>query len=100
MTVPTRFYTVVALAALSLALAPGSASAIDPRFELDPRLLDKEAPAPARAKESRGSRKSARPSAGNSDYTIRPGDHIFRILMRDYGLSNDEAETPVPQGKR
>lgn len=100
MTAPTRFYAIVALAALSLALVPGSAPAIDPRFELDPRLLDREAPAPARVKEGRGGRKTVRAAAGSSDYTIRPGDHIFRILMREFGLSNDEAEALVPEVKR
>jgi hypothetical protein len=37
---------------------------------------------------------------GNSIYTIRPGDHLFLILIRNYGLTNDAAERLIPEVMR
>jgi len=34
---------------------------------------------------------------GTSIYTVKPGDHLFLILMRRYGLSNDAAERLIPE---
>ncbi|WP_298266583.1 LysM domain-containing protein [Geobacter sp.] len=96
-----RLSAVLAFAALTLAVASERARAIDPRFELDPRLLDGRRDAPRQDKGvKRAHKKEARAKAGVSEYTIRPGDHIFKILMRDYGLSNDEAEALIPEVKR
>ena len=41
----------------------------------------------------------APPIAGKetSSYTVRPGDHLFRILMQHYGLSNSAAERLIPE---
>src|SRR6185369_16703901 len=33
----------------------------------------------------------------SSSYTVQPGDHLFLILMRRYGLSNDAAEQLIPE---
>lgn len=33
----------------------------------------------------------------NSSYTVRPGDHLFLILMQRYGLSNNAAERLIPE---
>lgn len=33
----------------------------------------------------------------NSIYTVRPGDHLFLILMQRYGLSNNAAEQLIPE---
>jgi hypothetical protein len=30
-------------------------------------------------------------------YTVKPGDNLFRILMRDFGMSNREAELLIPE---
>ncbi|WP_298432233.1 LysM domain-containing protein [Geobacter sp.] len=96
-----RLSAVLAFAALTLAVAPERARAIDPRFELDPRLLDGKADTARHGKGGkRGHKKEARAKSGVSEYTTRPGDHIFKILMRDYGLSNDEAEALIPEVKR
>lgn len=35
--------------------------------------------------------------AGWVSYTIRPGDHLFRILMTRFGYTNAEAERVIPQ---
>jgi hypothetical protein len=32
-----------------------------------------------------------------SNYTVRPGDHLFHILMHRYGLSNTAAEMIIPE---
>jgi hypothetical protein len=36
-------------------------------------------------------------AAETRSYRVRPGDHIFKILMRDFGLTNQQAETLVPE---
>lgn len=33
----------------------------------------------------------------SSSYTVRPGDHLFLILMQRYGLSNEAAERLIPE---
>ena len=32
-----------------------------------------------------------------SNYTVKPGDHLFLILMQHYGLSNEDAERLIPE---
>lgn len=95
-----RFVCTVLLAALLFCLSPRSVLAIDPRFELDPGLLDKASESRPREKVVKKSKRGGPAREGFSEYTIRPGDHIFRILMRDYGLSNNQAEALVPEIKR
>lgn len=34
---------------------------------------------------------------GSSTYIVRPGDHLYLILIRRYGLSNEAAEQLIPQ---
>lgn len=80
--------------------------AMDPRFELDPQTLTgaKSATKAQAAKEKRVRRpsvhKSASASAKAGTYTVKQGDHLFKILMRDYGLSNNEAESFIEEIKR
>uniref|UniRef100_A0A831U078 LysM peptidoglycan-binding domain-containing protein n=1 Tax=Geobacter metallireducens TaxID=28232 RepID=A0A831U078_GEOME len=97
---PPRHAVAIAVAVLALSAMPHRAHAIDPRFDLDPRLLDRAAEPTAGEKQSRPPRKAVRAAAGMSEYTVKPGDHIFIILMREYGLSNAEAEALVPEVKR
>lgn len=96
-----RLWVGTVFAAVALAGMSGGAHALDRRFELSPSLLSKggEAPAAPRS-EGRSVRKSERAPAGLTDYTVRPGDHIFKILMREYGLSNREAEALIPEVRR
>lgn len=35
--------------------------------------------------------------AGYVRYTVKPGDHIFKILMVNFGMSNDAAERLIPE---
>lgn len=82
-------------------------AAMDPRFELDTQALDGPKPTlkSTPKSEKRTTRTRARKSidGGSSNgtiYTVRPGDHLFKILMRDYGLSNDEAEAFLEEIRR
>ncbi len=36
-------------------------------------------------------------NGGSATYTIKPGDNLFKILMRDFGMSNREAELLIPE---
>lgn len=97
---PTRQAVAIALAVLAFGVVPTQVRAMDPRFELDPRLLDHTSESPAGEQQGRTARKASRSAAGGYGYTVKPGDHIFKILMKEYGLSNAEAEALVPEVKR
>ena len=74
-------------------------AAMDPRFELDSQALGVSA-TPARKQSntdrhfvrSRSGKPSGASVTGATVYVVRPGDNLFKILMRDYGLNNDDAE--------
>ncbi|QSV45840.1 LysM peptidoglycan-binding domain-containing protein [Geobacter benzoatilyticus] len=97
---PTRQAVAIAVAAVAFCIVPPQARALDPRFDLDPDVLDKSAEPSAGYKRGRPVRKIRSSAAGMSDYTVRPGDHIFKILMKEYDLSNAEAEALIPEVKR
>lgn len=79
-------------------------AAMDPRFELDSQTLGVVASAPVLP--GKGEKKQARSDKVNTSssvvntYTVRQGDHLFKILMRDYGLNNDEAESFIEEIRR
>nr|WP_246559382.1 LysM domain-containing protein [Geoanaerobacter pelophilus] len=87
----------------SLAFAGGPG----PQFEIDLKELDKFKGTPKQtpAKHRKESpRKPAGKSGENSHqassaatYTVKSGDNLFKILMRDFGLSNREAELRIPE---
>ena len=82
---------------MMVAALPASA-AMDARFELDPQALGVSAVSKKTVKSDRRSdrRRSVKSSAVATGegvvHTVKPGDNLFKILMRDYGLSNHEAE--------
>jgi hypothetical protein len=104
--------------ALCLAL-PTLSYAIDPKFELDPSALGKKFPIPTppseAKKETGGSVKAARKDAEKpgrmgstgqgakdatarekmSSYTVKPGDHLYKVLSREYGVSGARADALV-----
>jgi len=92
----------------ALTLSAGSGLAADSRFEIDLKELPKAA-APLPAKSGHLPAKAVRKHApkassvrhvatdGNVRYTVKPGEHIFKILMRDFGLSNQQAERIIPE---
>jgi len=73
-------------------------AAMDARFELDPRELGVSAASKKPVKSDRRSNRrrvvklSATGAVEDVVHTIKPGDNLFKILMRDYGFNNDEAE--------
>jgi len=92
----------VACAVLSICAVTAVYAAMDPSFELDPKLLFDSAHAPAvsakKPLKSSKTRTETYKSASVSDvreYTVRAGDNLFKILMHDFGLTNAEAEACI-----
>lgn len=84
-------------------------AAMDPRFELDPQALGVPAAstpkmadvkASKRSVPARGRRKPSPATAHGTIHVVKSGDNLFKILMRDYGLSNDEAEAFIEEIRR
>jgi hypothetical protein len=80
----------------------------NPPYQIDIRELDKQrtpAAEKSQGKKHGKSRKgrTATPREGKNGYvryTVRPGDHIFKILTVRFGMSDDAAERLVPEIKR
>lgn len=99
-------YVAVFLAAVLFSVASVAEAAMDPRFELDQQALE------GVSSISRAVRKTVKRPAHrvpvdrdkwmtrSTVYTVKPGDHLFKILMRDYGLSNDQAESLIGEVRR
>lgn len=75
-------------------------AAMESRFELDSKTLGIAEAAKkqitagkASSRRTRKGRTSATGVANGSVHIVKSGDNLFKILMRDYGFSNDEAET-------
>lgn len=79
-------------------------------FELDLKELDRHRPPvtekqdtvrqpakrPAKSPPGKVTAKQMETDTRLTRYTVKEGDHVFRILMREFGLSNDEAERLLP----
>ncbi len=90
-----------------LLYASGARAVMDPRFELDPQTLpgSKSTVKPAHAERKRTVRPahvSQSPSspAKGGVYTVKAGDNLYKILMRDYALDNNEAELFIEEIRR
>ena len=90
------------LAPLLLSLFPGDylALAIDPRFELDPRMLQQKLPPKAPTIPPAKEAAAPRPGPGETAYRVKRGDSLTKILMRDYGMSKDGAKALIPEIRR
>lgn len=58
---------------------------------------------PAQRKQAPAERRDeTQPAAADSFsiYTVKPGDNLFKILMRDFGMSNRQAELLIPDVMR
>lgn len=82
-------------------------AAMDPRFELDTQALDGSKPSlksspkkEKRAARTRTNKQIEGDSSRGTIHVVKQGDHLFKILMRDYGLTNDEAEAFVEEIRR
>lgn len=107
-TLKFRVCIAIAVSTVSLFVVSASYAAIDARFELDPQSF-----AGTKSSSKSPQDKSKKPSRSRTDqstppspllkgrvYTVKPGDHLFKILMRDYGLSSNEAESFIEEIKR
>lgn len=97
----------ISFSLVSLLLQGHLHAAMDPGFELDQNSLKGlvgQARPSAKTVKKKGrstvevSRKT-KVFAG-SVYTVRSGDNLFKILMREYALTNDEAEALVEEIRR
>ena len=81
---------------VSISYATLVLAAMDSRFELDTQTLDSKTKHKAK-KEKKSSRIKGHPVNGiitpGVVYKVKQGDHLFKILMRDYKLTSDEAES-------
>ncbi len=115
-TVTRRPFSCLARPALLILLlslcGPGWAWCAGPSFEIEISDLDKGAPAAKNAPEkpkrsgkkgvTKGRVAPGRPTAKDLEgefvtYTIRPGDHIYKILTSRFGLSSERAEALIPR---
>lgn len=93
------------IALFAIACCVCCAGAAQESFDIELKELR---PAPAsnaktphhtRGSKSRPSGATAR-TEGSNLYTVRAGDHLFLILMKRYGLSNEAAERLIPEVMR
>lgn len=89
---------------LTICSAGTSQAVMDPSLEIDPQVLEgyKAPPRPVPKVEKRAGKQRVPGARGprNSrgvQHTVRAGDNLFRILMRDHGLSNAEAEACIAE---
>src|SRR6185369_12672870 len=84
-------------------------AAMDPRFELDPQALGVTAAsipksvnvkAVKRTTHTHGRKGSSGTSVHGTIHVVKSGDNLFKILIRDYGLNNDEAEAFIEEIRR
>jgi hypothetical protein len=79
---------------------------MDPRFELDPQALPgvKSPAATHFTSKKRHTRVPAEQSTVTTDkgslYTVKPGDQMYKILIRDFGLTRNEAWQFMEEIKR
>lgn len=78
-----------------------AAGAAQGPYELDLKELRRPPVRRAKDKEPAGAREpgaaTIKSGGESSSYTVRKGDHLFRILMQSYGLSNKAAEELIPK---
>jgi len=97
MTFCRRLFLYFAALFLSGFHAGHPAYAVDPRFELNPQMLQQKLPArPPLASPRKKASAPQRKSAGETTYTVKQGDHLLKILERDFGMAKKEAMVLVP----
>lgn len=109
---PARTTVSAVLPLVLLLIQIGSGLAAESSFEIDLKELDrtktpaqatkKKSVKPSRPASSKSStRKKAEQlpasAAGYVKYSVKSGDHIFKILMKDFGMSNSAAEALIPE---
>ncbi|GFO58975.1 hypothetical protein GMST_13000 [Geomonas silvestris] len=92
------------------AAAPAAQPKAASPYDIDLKELDRSGTPPAKqekkAKKKEAPVRSAKPSRGRhavsgegeyGRYTVKPGDHIFKILVVRFGLSDEAAEKLIPE---
>lgn len=98
-----RFRWVVFPSLIAVVMITDAIASMDPRFEIDTKLLGGTAQKPHTTRTLSGrivkksGPKSGRDILHGLTHTVKAGDNLFKILMRDYGLNNDEAEVLIDQ---
>lgn len=104
---PALFVSTLLLAGFFTSHSATDCLGASSQFELDLKDLQKEVPtvrSPKRAAGQAGSRKRKHlpetDAQGYTRYTIKPGDFLFKVLIREFGLSNSAAESLLPEIQR
>jgi LysM repeat protein len=91
------------IAVFSLALLgtlPTRSEAIEARFELTPQILNKKLAPPVAGPETKAATKKPGSRENLSRYTVQQGDHLYKVLAREYGITGDRADAVVERIKR
>ena len=109
---PARTTVSAILPFILLLVQIGSGLAAESSFEIDIKELDRtktparatkkktvkpSRPAPARSSTRKKAETLPASATGYVKYAVKSGDHIFKILMKDFGMSNSAAEALIPE---
>lgn len=105
-----RLSLAVAIPLLAIhAVLPTPGHARPGPYEIDVKELDRPAPPPASRKAEKAKTPHRKQSAtkalsreqihksGYLTYTVRPGDYLFKILITKFGMSDEQAESLIPE---
>ncbi|QWV94130.1 LysM peptidoglycan-binding domain-containing protein [Geomonas oryzisoli] len=76
------------LALILLGAFPLTSYSIDKKFEIEPAALAKKYPMPTPPPKT----KAVPKTAGTVSYKVKPGDFLYRVLAREYGITGDRAD--------
>lgn len=74
--------------------------AIEARFELTPQTLNKKLSPPVAGPKAKGATKKPGSRENLSGYTVQQGDHLYKVLAREYGITGARADAVVQSIKR
>ena len=91
-------------ALMFLGAFPLTSYCIDKKFEIEPAALARKYPMPApkakpAAPKAAGAVTAAPKAAGTVTYKVKRGDFLYKVLVREYGLSGDRAEVVAQRVK-
>jgi hypothetical protein len=81
-------------------VSPLLSFAIEPKFELNPQTLNERYGQPVANALAKPEPRKAEPREKLSHYTVKPGDQLYHVLAREYGVSGDRADALVRSIKR
>ncbi len=83
-----------------LSALPVTTYAIDPKFALDPKLLDKKTGIQSRQSLPKSIEQPPQNRQKSSHYRVKQGDNLLKVLAREYGVTGNRAEALIPEIKR